>query len=125
MNFTKLKATAQKLISKNGGTVTLRKKTSDVYDPVLMTNVTTTADTSIKATILPASGGKIEALDIRFRNGETTIDQYRYMVTSDATASAGDYVIVGGETYLVIGSTPVQPDGSTVVMSGVALRRVS
>jgi hypothetical protein len=68
---------------------------------------------------LPASGGKIEALDSRLKSGTLILEQYRYLIIAASGLAIeplpGDQVEHRGQTWTLVASTSLAPDGVPII----------
>lgn len=74
---------------------------------------------TITCAVLPASNGKIEALDKRFRGQTLELSQFRFLLIAASglgiEPTAGDVVILKGGEWNVIAATAVEPDGTPII----------
>ncbi|WP_412545816.1 hypothetical protein [Maricaulis sp. MIT060901] len=74
---------------------------------------------TITCVVLPASGGKIEALDSRLKSGTLILEQYRYLIIAASGLAVEplpkDQVEYQGQTWTVIASTSLAPDGVPII----------
>lgn len=79
------------------------------------------------ALVMPASAGAIQAFDIRFEGGTMVESNLRSLMIEAAdleiTPKPGDTVKFGGETWTLLGNTPLMPDGKTVVYHQCTAKR--
>lgn len=126
INYAKLAKTATRLIADNGKKVTL-KVISETYDPVTGGTVQTEVPSIVDAVVLPASGGKVQALDERLKLDGITYTKLAYMQLSGQFIPDGfgalDKVDASNETWTVIGVTPLNPNDGKPLLYGVALRQ--
>jgi hypothetical protein len=132
--YDKLSATAQNLINnKFGKNVILKREVGATFDPVLGKETGATVQTqTVKAVDVPASGGKIQALDKSFNLGELTYNRLKFIQFSGQGLSwqpeLTNKVEIGGEEWFVIGITPLEPnstdnsDDADPILISMALR---
>jgi hypothetical protein len=117
-----LQATASRLIREKGQAITISRATGDVYDPLTQT-VTPgiTQNQTITALVLPATKGTVLSFAIKFEKGtliETNIRSVKASAADfDWMPMPGDTVIISGEQWIVIGSTPLSPGGVDLIYS--------
>lgn len=82
--------------------------------------------TTLKSAVVPASGGTLEAFDVRFFEGISAATDVRFAIVAtlqpDGTPAAfmpspGDEATFDGRTWLVMGNTPLNVDGTPVTYS--------
>lgn len=122
-----LASTASNLIAKFGKSITISREVSEAYNPA--TGVITGASTesqTIDAVVLPASGGKTQALDLRYKLGSMEYQRLGYFQVSGAdlifNPEPGHTVLIGGETWIVLGVTPLNPNDGSPIIYEVAIR---
>ena len=125
--YTSISNTAADLISRFGKDITLQHETGGAFDPVTgIESGTTVQEQTIKAVVLPASGGKVQALDIRYNLGSLVIKRLNYFLISgqDLTfePQPDDSAVIEGETWTVLGATPLNPNSGDPIIHEVAIR---
>lgn len=74
---------------------------------------------TITCVVLPASGGKIEALDSRLKSGTLILEQYRYLIIAasglEIEPMPKDHVFYQGKTWSLVATTSVAPDGTPII----------
>lgn len=119
-------AAASKLINKKGKSITITRSISSSFDPVLGEDTITNESQTIKAVILPASGGKIQALDLRYGLTGLSFERLSYfmMAGKDIAFSPepGQKVTVASEDWTILGVTPLNPNEGAPIMYDVAIR---
>lgn len=128
MNYASAAASAARMIRKAGTSAMLQRTVAGTYNPA--TDTTTGGRTDsypCRVVILPASKGTIEAFDTRWE-GEALIETNLRSVLMAAKGlpiapGPGDFLVVGSETWKVIGSTPLAPDGTTAIFYRLGVRR--
>jgi|TARA_R110000796_G_scaffold17656_2_gene54201 hypothetical protein len=104
-------------IGKAGGDAVISRPFGGTLDPV--TDVSTgdvIVSTTTKAVRLPASGGKIQAFDAKFKEDlKKGLITFFYIAAGGMTFSpeAGDKMTFGGKNWVLAGATPLIPDGLT------------
>jgi len=128
-NYSPITATALKLITSFGKNVTIVNLSGGTFDPVLGVDAgQTTNSQTVKAVSLPASGGKIAALDARFKLGGEVFEKYAFIIISGSDANftfepqPGDKVTLDGLEWYVIGVTPTRPNTGNAIVYELALR---
>jgi len=126
-DYSGLSGTAQKLVNKFGKSVTITHVEAGAYDAGAGTSSgDVTTNQTLQAVSLPASGGKIAALDERFELGGQIFQDYAFITISgdDITfePSPGDAVAMDSKTWYVIGVTPTRPNVGDAIIYELALR---
>lgn len=123
-----LAAEAKALIQELGRPITFLRYAKGQPGDLLEGTVTRTeiGRTVLSGAVVPASGGTLEAFDVRFMDGAMTAGDVRFALVStlqaDGSAAGfqpgpGDEAEFEGRTWLVMGNTPVNVDGTPVVFS--------
>lgn len=123
-----LAAKANALIREKGRPITfVRRGKAAAADLVSGTvDLPQLATTTLPAAVLPASGGTLEAFDVRFMKDIDAAIDVRFAVVSalDADGGApafeprpGDEATFEGRTWQVMGNTPLNVDGTPVIYS--------
>jgi hypothetical protein len=111
-NYAKTRATADRLITKFGQAVTLRRNVASgpAYDPTLTPTDYATKGAKVDFTLKQLQGGTVLATD------------ERWLVAAGPLASVGitamqppDIIVVGGIERQVMKADPVAPGGTVVV----------
>jgi len=118
---------ATNLIAKKGKDIVISRTVAGEFDPATGTDSTSTAQNmNVKAVELPASGGKIAALDLRFNLSSQVYDRLSFiMIAGEGLAfrpRPSDLAIIGGETWTVLGVTPLNPNVGEPIKYDIALR---
>jgi hypothetical protein len=124
--YSGLAKTAESLLASKGQTVVHERQTGGTFDPEAGEETGgSTEQQSIKAAILTARGGKIQALDEAFGGTTQTQESYRYALLSalkvDGTAldfePDPDHKIIeaSGKEWYLTGVTPINPAGTPVL----------
>lgn len=119
--YTRTQDTAFKLLSSKGKTVTVTQKSAGVFDPVAGSYTTPQTETTStpKAVLLPLR--RIE--DNRYV-AELVQGKLREFLIEAKSMSfeikAGDSITDGADTLEVLGCTPLNPAGTTIVYKGKA-----
>lgn len=80
----------------------------------------------LRVAIVPASGGTLEAFDVRFMDGINDATDVRFGICAARLANGspatfmpepGDEATFDGRTWLVMGNTPLNVDGTPVSFS--------
>lgn len=80
----------------------------------------------LKAAVLPASGGTLEAFDVRFFEGVNATANVRFAIVAaqdvignpaSIQPAPNDVAEFDGVTWLVMGNTPLNVDGTAVLFS--------
>ena len=107
-------------IEQFGRDITIRRKTADTVDPVTGTVIPGAEMVgTIKAVILSASKGTIEAFDNRLVNGSLIDEKLRYVLAAAKGApfepKSVDMLDFDGATWTVLGCTPLNPAGTPLL----------
>jgi len=126
-NYTPISNTVNSLIASFGKDITISRITSGVFDPATGEETATdTTSQTVKAVVLPASGGKVQALDIRYKLGTLTFTRLNYFQISGQdltfTPKPDDSALIQGEIWTVIGVTPLNPNSGSPILWEVAIR---
>jgi hypothetical protein len=124
--YKELAAAAYDLIAELGRDVTINRYTY-VTDLVEGTSVPTLSMTQgLKMAVLPASGGTLEAFDIRFAQDVLDDENVRFAIVAAQghtfVPKPGDEAIFEGVSWLIMGNTPLDVDGITPVIFSVGFR---
>ena len=93
--------------------------THDLVEGTVTPGATSTS--TMPALILPASGGTLEAFDVRFMDGVRESSNVRFaLLAADGAAFRPEPndtadLYGDGREWLVMGCTPISPDGTDVV----------
>lgn len=109
-DYAKSAATAKRLLTQFGRTVTLRNYTIGTYDTATGANAVTYADTTWKGTLLDFGSGK--TLE---RGGLIQVGDKRLLLESGAAPQLEDRIIAGGAEYAIIAVGEVNPAGVAVL----------
>ena len=125
--YTSLSNTAKALINDKGKDVTFTRQTGGTYDPVTGSySGNTPEQQTIKAVVLPAQKSKVAGLDVQYGLGGAVFDRYNFLMVSgqDVTfePEPGQTVLIGSETWTVLGVTPTNPNDGSPMVYDVALR---
>jgi len=120
---------AERLITEKGVAITIRRYTSDAgtgYQS-FTSEETNYIDYSTYAVRLPATGGKVQAFDIRAIDPNLNINELEFLLTKARglaiTPRPDDEVSFDGVNFMkVLGNTPLQPDG-TPIIHGLSIRK--
>lgn len=117
--YGRMAATADRLLDLYGQQVTF-VRTPKTIDPMDGKVTPGTALTStVPAVVLPASKGTIQAFDNRLEDSSLAGKKLRYLkvAAKDMTfePKSLDMLILGGQTWQVLGCTPVNPAGTPLV----------
>jgi hypothetical protein len=120
--YDRMSATALSLIAKFGRELTMSRKISGSYNPEtgLVDDDISEAQT-IRAVVLPASKGTVEAFDSKFEAGTLIESNIRALkIAADGLLwppSPGNSITIDGEVWTMIGSTESSPGGTPMVYS--------
>ena len=109
-NYAKSAATALKLLTKFGRTVTRRNYTVGTYSPSTGANAVTYADTTWKGALLDFGAGK--TLE---RGSLIQVGDKRLLLEAGAAPQLEDHMIVGSTEYAIISVGEVNPAGTSVL----------
>jgi hypothetical protein len=121
--YTNAAATALRLLTKYGQTVTLRKLGPAEYDPTTSTMTPTTTDYSVKGAVLDYA---------RINFGETLqngtlvqgADRRLILASNVVRPSLNDHVfLTGGNEWVILEVKPVDPSSSSPVMYDCRIRQ--
>jgi hypothetical protein len=119
-------ATAKRLITKKGKNVTITRQVDSVFDPALGVDTSTEQSQTIKAVVLPVTGGKAKDLDQRFKLESFTIEKLAYFIMygNELTfqPEAGQKVTIASEDWTILGVTPTNPNEGDPIIYEVAIR---
>jgi tetrahydromethanopterin S-methyltransferase subunit D len=109
------------LLADLGRPITFNRYTY-VNDLVQGTSVPTLAFTqTLKAALLPASGGTLEAFDVRFMTGVEDDTNVRFAIVSAEgfvfVPGPKDKAVFDGVVWNVMGCTPLNVNGTAVIFS--------
>lgn len=115
------------LIAEFGQELILKRVTGEVYDPVTGTTTPGITETqAVRAVVLPASKGTVEAFDQKFVNGtliETNLHALKIAAKGLAWPPApGNTVTLEGFEWTLIGATASNPAGTPLVYSTSIMR---
>ena len=116
VDYVKSAATATRLITKFGQSVTLRHYTIGTYSTTTGLNTVTTSDVTAKAAIFDFAQGQTLQAGNLIQSG----DKQALMAVTQ-TPAMQDHVIVGGKEYVILSLGELNPAG-TVVMYDLHLR---
>lgn len=116
--YVKARATALRLIKKNGASFSLYRFTNTV-DAVAGSAAVVANRGTVYAVVLPASKGTIEAFDNRYAD-ELISGKIRFAICAAKGATltpiAGDVMSYSDEYWQIMGSTPLDPDQSGAII---------
>lgn len=122
-------AAANRIIESKGKSVTFTRTTGGTRDPATGAIAGGTTETmTIKAAVLPASGGKIQELDLRYGDSidMSTIQKLQFLIVDGADCTfepaQTQTVTVESEDWTVLGVTPVNPNVGTPIIYKIAIR---
>lgn len=125
--YSGLQNVASKLIQSKGKQITISRTTgatSNLGTGDFAGGSPTTQ--TVYAVVLPASGGKVQALDLRYKIGELTYQKLNYFIVAgldlDFIPSPDDEVTIGSENWYVLGVTPLNPNNGVGIIYEVAIR---
>ncbi|MEH6483029.1 MULTISPECIES: hypothetical protein [Pseudomonas] len=117
--YVRMQATALRLIAKYGRIVPFSRNVDGEYDPGTGGVGETTEPEDATVVVLPASGGTVQAFDIKFDNGTLIETNIRALIIAAKDLAwmpvPGDKATFDGETWTFIGCTPVNPAGTPIV----------
>lgn len=126
--YEEMAAVAEELLQEFGRDITINRYGAGGHNPVTG-GVSRTVETSqtLRAAVLPASQGTIQAFDVRFMDGVQGSENLRFAVVSTVgstfTPSPTDEAEFDGSRWAVLGCTPLNVDGTPVIFS-VGFREV-
>ena len=110
VDYVKSAATATRLITKFGQSVTLRRYTIGTYDTATGTNTVTTSDVTTKAALFDFAQGQTLQAGNLIQAG----DKQALMAVTQ-TPALQDHVIVGGKDYVILGLGELNPAGTAII----------
>lgn len=125
-NYARSQATALRLLTKFGRSVTLKRSVPG-NGPPHNPGEPTWISYSATAAVLPASKGTIEAFDNRLEGGSLIEERLRYVLMAPQMARSsgvgpdtieprsGDVLEFDGVAWTVLGCTPLNPAGTPVL----------
>ena len=116
-NYSKSAATALKLLTKFGRTVTRRNYTTGTYNPATGANAVTYADTTWKGALLDFGAGKTVE-----RGGLIQVGDKQLLLEAGASPQLEDHILVGTDEYAIVSIGELNPAG-TVVLFDLHLRK--
>jgi len=126
--YSRMQATANRLLKGKGQSITITRTTPGAYDPTTgQTGTATTLTQTVYAGVSPASGGMIEAFDIKFDQGTLIMTNLRSLMVSALEATfapaPGDVVTnLESSTWNVIGVTPQSAQGHVIIYQFTVMR---
>lgn len=125
--YSGLQNVASKLIASKGKNITITRQTLETFDaPAGEYTSQTPESQTVKAVVLPASGGKVQALDLRYNLGELTYQKLNYFIVAGIdlafAPNPNDEVTIDSENWYVLGITPLNPNDGTPLIYEVAIR---
>ena len=126
-DYTGLKAVAENLVGSFGKDVTITHIEPGTFSPGPGTSSgDVTTNQTIRAVSLPASGGKIAALDARYKLGGVVFEKYAFIIIAGNDISfeplPGDSVSMDSLAWVVLGVTPTRPNTGNGIIYELALR---
>lgn len=113
---------AQELLAEFGRDIEIFRDTGSVRNKV--TGAVTPGSElrqQVKAAILPASQGTVEAFDVRFMSDVSADLNLRFAIVSTINSTfmpkPGDRAVFDGVSWQVLGCTPINVDGTPVIYS--------
>ena len=110
VDYVKSAATATRLITKFGQSVTLRHYTIGTYDPATGLNTVTTSDVTAKAVVFDFGKGQTLQAGNLIQAGDK-----QALMAITQTPALQDHVIVGGKEYVILGIGEVNPAGTVII----------
>jgi hypothetical protein len=123
--YGQMAATATRLITKYGRSVTIKRYTPSVNGTTgVVTKGAATSTSTASVVVLPSTKGTIEAFDNRREDVSLAGKQLRFLEIAASSITfeplPNDEVTMDSATWLVLGCTPVNPAGTALVY-GVGL----
>ena len=109
-NYSKSSATALKLLTKFGRTVTLRNYTLGTYNTATGANSVTYADTTWKGALLDFGAGQTLA-----RGNLIQGNDKRLLIEAGAAPQLEDHILVGTDEYVIVSIGELNPAGTPVL----------
>lgn len=120
-NYTRANATALRLLTNFGQTVTRRTVTTGAYNPATGEAAVTTADTS-RIGVLLDYGDQGRQGERYVRGNLVQVEDRQLLLDGTGAAELTDRYVAGGAEYSVVSVSEVNPAG-TVVMYDLHVRR--
>lgn len=120
--YEEMAAVAEELLQEFGRDISIHRKTGATYDKVTgrHTGGSELAQT-LRAAVLPASQGTIQAFDVRFMDNIDASQNLRFAVISTVghtfVPEPGDTAEFDNSKWRVLGNTPLNVDGTPVIFS--------
>lgn len=112
--YTRLQATASRLLKDKGQLVTFTRTTEGTFDPVTGKRTGTSESTFTADGVLGNYSGK-EAGALRAAGVEVRMDDRKLLIAAPETPpDLGDKVTVGGTSYTILNIKPVNPAGTAI-----------
>src|SRR5688572_16334830 len=125
-DYAALAADAAALIEEFGSEATVRRTPVTVDNASGAVTPGTPQTQALQAVVLPASGGTLEAFDVRFMSDVNDGTDVRFCIMAALGAAfqpePKDEVDLLGETWQVMGCTPLNVNGTALIYS-VGLKR--
>ena len=116
VDYTKSAASALKMLTKFGQSVTRRSYTAGTYDPATGLVTPTTADTTRKGALFDFGEGQTLERGTLIQSGDK-----RLLLDATATVLPQDHFIIGGTENVIVSIGEINPAG-TVVLYDLHLR---
>jgi len=124
----RMAATAKRLITGKGQSITITRTTPGTYDPAtggLSAGLTTSQ--TVYAGISPASGGTVQAFDIKYEQETLIMTNLRSVIISAEgitfAPAPGDVVTnLESASWTIIGVTPQSAQGSPIIYSFTVMK---
>jgi hypothetical protein len=110
MTYASNAATASKLITKYGRSITLRKYSVGTYDPSTGANTTTITDSTVTGVVFDFSAGQTMERGTLIQVGDK-----RVLLSASAAPSLQDHVLIGTAEYTIISVGETNPGGVSVM----------
>lgn len=113
-DYSKTRATAQRLINRFGATLTFTREAAGSYDPTTGSTSNTTTNYTTNVVWLEYSKDEVD---------ETTIFRGDAKLICDGQVEPDDLVIYQGETWRIVDTSPLNPTGSDRVLTTAQARK--
>lgn len=110
MNYTKIKATARKLLANFGQSMTLTQVSHGAYDETTGTATDTSVTTTDKGVILPYADGVSSIPDSMIQKGDQQV-----LIQLSVVPKPADTISANGAVYYVINVKALEPAGVNIL----------
>lgn len=111
--YTDLRATAGRLLTSYGQSMTLTKRASGAYDPSTGASTVTSTTYTVKGAVFDYSGGAYKPAPMLIQAGDR-----RALISAEGLSVApepADHLTIGSTRWAIVTVTPTDPGGTAVV----------